>query len=112
MGGGFVKEGGTVGPIVAVLDRALLVGGILIYMGFCSLAGEEEDDKDDNDYKHDNDDDYDDELYDSCSNFPGRVVVGPKDERWNKGGGGGSDNHDNHNDNDNDVDDSTIKTKN
>ena len=57
MGGGFGKEGGAVGPIVAGLDGAVLVGGILIYMGLHSLAGEEEEGKDDDNYKHDNDDD-------------------------------------------------------
>ena len=105
MGGGFRKEVAAVGPIVTGFSGDVLVGGILIYMGLCSL---ERGGGRDDDYKHENDDD----RYHLRGTFTGRVVVGPDAKFWNKVKGGNSDNHDNCNDHDNDDDDSTIPTKN
>ena len=115
MGGGFRKEVGAVGPIVAGLSGAVLVGGILIYMGLCSSTGRGV--RDNNDYKHGNDDDNYDDRYDSRGTFPGRVIIEPNAKRWNEGSGGGSNNHYNRNDHNNnnnndDDDDSTVQTEN
>ena len=109
MEGGFQKEGGAVGPAVNALAGSVLLGGILIYMGLRSLVGDEEEGRDNGDYKHENDDDDDDNQYNSRGTFPGRVVVGPDAERWNKGGGS-INNNDNHNDHDDEGNDCTIHT--
>ena len=51
--------------------------------------------------------------YESRCTFPGRIVIGPDAEPWNKGGGGSSDNHDNRNDHDdNNNNDSTVRSNN
>ena len=73
--------------MVAGLAGAVLVGGIFIYMGLRSLVGEDEEGRDNNDYKNDNDDNDGDNQYDLHGTFPGRVVVGPDAECWNEGGG-------------------------
>ena len=60
---------------MAGLDGAVLVGGILIYMGLHSSAGEEEEGRDDDNYKHENDDDNHNDRYDLRGTFPGHVIV-------------------------------------
>ena len=80
MGGGFGKEVGAMGPIVAGLAGSVLVGGIFIYMGLHSSVGGKEEGRDDN-YKYDNDENDDDNRYDLQGTFPGHVVVGTDTER-------------------------------
>ena len=97
---------------MAGLAGAVLVVGILIYMGLCSsaVAGGAGATTTANKSMMTM---MMTSQYESRCTFPGRIVIGPDAEPWNKGGGGSSDNHDNCNDHDeNNNNDSTVWSNN